>query len=145
MNIDSKFKTWIEEEIKKLIGSFPSEKITLEEAVRGKLEIKSRDGSVLRFRREDVEELKKAVPRHLWKTVKLPIIVIKNPDYGPSHYEIYCSTREREIIADILELSNYVVGEKLIVTLDVVEALLKKFKSLVYIGLVLGSKSGFEE
>lgn len=144
MSVNSRFKIWIEKELEKIKGSFPSERITLAEAIRGRLEVKSRNGSIIRFSREDVEELKNIVPRHLWDKVRLPILIVKNPELGSYHYEVYCTDIEREIISKILGLEGF-RGEKLIISFEEVEHLLKKFKSLIYIGLVLGISRVLED
>ena len=136
MSYNDKIKRWIERELEKLSSSLPTERITLEEAVAGRLEVKAKDGSRIAFNKEDVEELKKHVPKALWKRFTLPIVIVKNPEYGPGHFEVYGSELERRVVAEILGILEYKRGDRLIIRSDQVERLLKKFKSIISIGLI---------
>ena len=124
-------------EVEKLSKTMPKERVSLEDIIfKGKYHIRAGDDLEIHFEPQDVEELKRYVPRYMWRHFKLPIIVVRNPDYGPGIFEVYGSTLEKLVISKILGDVKLDKDGRLIIKTHHVEKLLKKFKSLISIALV---------
>lgn len=94
--------------------------------------VEAADGSKIYFRRRDVEELARRVPREAYSRLYLPIVVVRRLELGRGVYVVYGGLEEKRLVASILGLGK-VSGEMHLYKPQVSE-LLSRLKSLVTIG-----------
>ncbi|EZQ06808.1 MULTISPECIES: DUF61 family protein [Acidianus] len=113
--------------LRDILSGLPSERVSIKDAVEGKLAISLNNGLVHTMEKKQVEEFSRNVPLYLWSLVKIPIILAKLPD--PGEYSVSGSEW------DVKALS-YVLGREIstLYTPDV-EELLKKYRTLIFITL----------
>lgn len=117
----------IELGIKDILGSLPAERVTLLEALRGKLKIRLNNGYFHELDPEEVRKFSSKIPLYLWSLVKVPIIISKLLNIG--EYNISESEWDRKAL-------TYILGRDFLylTTVDV-EELLKQYKTLIFISL----------
>jgi uncharacterized protein (UPF0216 family) len=124
--------------LKSLLSYYPSERITLAEALKGKTVVRLDDGSEIEIPRNIAEALGKSVPIYLWDLVKLPIIITKSGNSGEFVVEDYKWNREAlKIVLNEEEVSVLRVGE--------VENLLRRFGTAIFINLSVSISNSQED
>lgn len=118
----------IELEIKNLVGFSPAEKITIKDALEGKLFIILSNGDEYELSIEEVKKLSQKVPVYLWSLVRIPFQFVKLED--PGHYKFVGSQWDVKAIAYIVDNRS---EEREYFSLAEIEGLLKQYKTLIFI------------
>jgi uncharacterized protein (UPF0216 family) len=109
MNVDRILKF----ELNKLNVHLPKRRISLKEALEStRPKVATRDGSVHRFKREELDFLAGVVPEVDWGRLQLPILIALDPKFGRGAARI---TGAAEVMAISQILGKKSTGEELLI------------------------------
>jgi uncharacterized protein (UPF0216 family) len=109
MNVDRILKF----ELNKLNVHLPKRRISLKEALEStRPQVATRDGSVHRFKREELDFLAGVVPEVDWGRLQLPILIALDPKFGRGAARI---TGAAEVMAISQILGKKSTGEELLI------------------------------
>jgi len=109
MNVDRVLKF----ELSRLNVHLPERRISLKEALEStKPQVATRDGSIHRFKREELDLLAKTVPEADWGRLHLPILIALDPKLGRGVARI-TGGAEAKVVGQILGKKS--TGEELLI------------------------------
>ena len=141
---DRTFDALIGREIRKLNTHLPKERRTLK-VLLGEPDptLPTVDGSTIVFRKDELDELARIVPREYHDSLKLPIIVLRRMELGKSVYTVSGDKVEEFTVKRILGKTTaeynrmYLDTKPLFLYRPDISELLRKFHSLVIVGFGL--------
>ena len=143
------FDPVLKEEIRKLNTHLPRNRKTLEQLLADdEPHVEAIDGSQIPFKKRELAELSKIVPKEFHKKIHLPLLILRRMDLGKSIYVVSGSKIEEFTVKKMLELTTLPFQEferdKEILYLyrPYVSQLVREFHSLVVIGFGLPEELG---
>jgi hypothetical protein len=128
-----RYLSHIEMLIKRLNAHIPKNRKTLAQLLdEEEPSVEASDGSKIYFRRQDLEKLAENIPRELYGSLRLPIILVRRIELGKGVYVISGGEAERRVVLSMLGIRG-IKGEAYLYRPQVSE-LISKLKSLVTIG-----------
>lgn len=122
------------EDLRRLSQYWPAETVTLEEASRGRLEIRLHGGLRHRFSRDEVERLLGEVPEFLWRSLRLPLLLRYEIAGTVAYYRVLGDRWQRRL-AEIMLRGEYSYEGLERMRVSEFQLVLKKYRSLVFVGL----------
>jgi len=104
--LERAFHAVLKEEIRKLNDHLPRDRKTLEQLLaEDEPHVEATDGSEIPFKKKELAELAKIVPKEFHKKIRLPFLIFRRRDLGRSVYVVSGSKIEEFTIKKILELT----------------------------------------
>jgi len=101
------FDTVLKEEIRKLNTHLPRERKTLEKLlIEDDPHVEAIDGSRIPFKKEELVELARIVPKEFHKKIRLPFLILRRMDLGKSIYVVSGSKLDEFTVKKMLELTT---------------------------------------
>ena len=139
--LERAFHTVLKEEIRKLNTHLPRDRKTLEKLLaEDKPRVEAIDGSPIPFKKKELAELARIVPKKLHKKIYLPFLILRRMDLGKSIYVVSGSKIEEFAVKKMLDLTALPFEEfekdkePLHLYRPYVSQLVREFHSLVVIG-----------
>jgi len=139
--LERAFDAVLKEEIRKLNTHLPRDRKTLEQLLtEDEPHVEAIDGSRIPFKKEELAELAKIVPKEFHKKIHLPFLILRRMDLGKSIYIVSGSNLEEFTVKKMLELTTLPFEEfekdkeVLYLYRPYVSQLVRAFHSLVVIG-----------
>jgi uncharacterized protein (UPF0216 family) len=105
--LDRAFEAVLGYEIRKLNTHLPKQKRTMSELLKSTDPVvKAVDGSLIVFRKAELEELSRIVPKEYQDRLMLPIILFRRMDLGKSVYTVTGELIEEFIVKKILGMAD---------------------------------------
>jgi len=139
--LERAFDAVLKEEIRKLNTHLPRNRKTLEQLLtEDEPHVEAMDGSQIPFKKKELAELSRIVPKKFHKNIHLPFLILRRMDLGKSIYAVSGSKIEEFTIKKMLELTTLPFEEfekdkeVLYLYKPYVSQLTRGFHSLVVIG-----------
>jgi hypothetical protein len=139
--LERAFDAVLKEEIRKLNTHLPRNRKTLEKLlIEDEPHVEAIDGSRIPFKKKELAELARIVPKKFHKNIHLPFLILRRMDLGKSIYAVSGSKIEEFTIKKMLELTTLPFEEfekdkeVLYLYKPYVSQLIRGFHSLVVIG-----------
>ncbi|MCY0859500.1 MAG: DUF61 family protein [Sulfolobaceae archaeon] len=131
---------FLEFEIRSLIGFSPAEKVTIKEALEGKLSITLSDGTKYELSKDEIEKLSQKIPIYLWSLVRIPFQFVKIDE--PNTYKLLGSEWDKKGISILIGERD--PAQEYFSSVEI-EKLLKEYKSLIFITIDISNLYREEE
>jgi len=134
-------------EVERLNDHLPREFKTLEELLKEEEpSVKAKDGSELVFSREELEFIAKSLPKDEYRTLRLPIILMRRIDLGPGVFSVSGGRAEALLVRKVLnEGGRADPSTPLYLYRPQVALLRRKLKTTTVIGFSTEGVLGLEE
>lgn len=122
------------EEVRRLQVSLPSRQLKLSE-LPGSEGVPLLDGTFHQFEREDVERLLSEVPQYFWDFMKVPLLLYYVKTESNVSKYLVVGDRWQRRLAEIMLRGDYSSEGVSELTVDEFLAILRKYRSLVFVSL----------
>lgn len=130
--VESKYR----EELRKLSSYWPAEYLTLSQLSRGQNKILLQTGGTHTLAREEVEELTAIVPSYFHQLMKVPITLRYERIGGVTQYRVLGDRWQRRLV-ELMLTGRYSYNGKEVLSVNEFIALLKKYKTLVFVSVTV--------
>ena len=128
------FERKYRDELRRLSLYWPSESVSLEEALAGRLEIRLHSGALYRFSREEVEKLAELAPSYIHSKLMLPLL-LRYQLVGAVSFYIVLGDRWQRRLAELMLHGRYSYEGLDRLRVSEFQRIIARYPSLVFVSL----------